>query len=68
MLLEHVGRVAIGERMMEQLKTLDRSQVYGVIDLRGRPKGKYSESVKIVLPEGVKLVKVLPEKVDVTLD
>jgi len=52
----------------EQIQTLDRTQVYGIVDLRGRPKGRYVEPVRIVLPEGVKLVKVLPEKVEITLE
>ncbi len=51
----------------KDLKTLDRSRVYAVIDLRGKPKGKYTESVQVTLPEGVGLVKTIPEKVNVTL-
>ncbi len=51
----------------QDLKRLDRTQVYAVVDLTGKPKGKYSESVKVTLPEDVGLVKVIPEKVDVTL-
>lgn len=51
----------------QDLKTLDRSRVYAVIDLRGRPKGKYTEPVKVILPENVGLVKAIPDKVTVTL-
>jgi YbbR domain-containing protein len=51
-----------------QLKNLDRSQVYGVVDLRGRAKGKYTEPVKIILPEGVVPVKTIPERVSITLE
>jgi len=50
------------------LQNLDRSKVYGVVDLRGRAKGKYSERVKVVLPEGVVAVKTLPEVVTVILE
>jgi YbbR domain-containing protein len=51
----------------KDLKALNQSRLYGVVDLKGRPKGKYTEAVKITLPEGVGLVKVVPEKVNVTL-
>ena len=51
----------------EDLKTLDRSQVYAVVDMKDRKKGKYKEAVQITLPKNVGLVKVIPEKVDVTL-
>lgn len=52
----------------DELKALDRSKLYGVIDLRGKPKGKYKESVKVVLPGNVKLVKVIPDRVNITLE
>ncbi len=51
----------------DELKSLDRTQVYGVVDLRGKPKGRYLESLKVTLPENIGLVKVVPEKVKVTL-
>lgn len=51
----------------KDLKSLSHGKIYGVIDLTGKPKGKYVEPVKVTLPEGVGLVKVVPEKVNVTL-
>jgi YbbR domain-containing protein len=51
----------------KDLKTLDRNHVYAVVDLRGKPKGKYTEAVKVMLPENVGLAKVIPEQVEVTL-
>jgi len=51
----------------KDLKSLSHGRIYGVVDLNGRPKGKYTESVKVILPDGVGLVKVVPEKVDITL-
>jgi len=51
----------------KDLKSLDRTQVYVVIDLRGKPKGKYQEAVKVTLPENIGLVKVIPDRVNVTL-
>jgi YbbR domain-containing protein len=50
------------------LKSLDRSNVYAVVDLRGKPKGKYNdEPVRINLPDAVSIIKVVPSKVNVTL-
>jgi len=51
----------------KDLQTLDRSHVFGVIDMSGKPKGKYNESVKISLPENIGLVKVIPDHVGVVL-
>ncbi len=51
----------------KDLKSLDRSQVFATVDLRGKHKGTYSEPVKVTLPDKVGLVRVVPEKVDVTL-
>lgn len=51
----------------KDLKSLDRSQVFATLDLRGKKKGTYSEPVKVTLPEKLGLVRVAPEKVDVTL-
>ncbi|MCM2278347.1 MAG: CdaR family protein [Oligoflexia bacterium] len=51
----------------ENLRGLDRSRVYAVVDLTGRRKGRYLEPVRVTLPENVGLVKVVPDKVNVTL-
>jgi len=51
----------------KDLKLLDRSHVYAVVDLTGKPKGTYQEMIKISVPEGVGLVKVIPDRVKVTL-
>lgn len=51
----------------KDLKSLNHGKIFGVIDLSGKPKGKYTEAVKVTLPEGIGLVKVIPEKVGVTL-
>jgi YbbR domain-containing protein len=51
----------------KDLKSLSHGKIYGVVDLNGKPKGKYTETVKVILPDGVGLVKVVPEKVDITL-
>ncbi|MCM2322470.1 MAG: CdaR family protein [Oligoflexia bacterium] len=50
-----------------ELKSLDRSKVYAVVDLKGMPKGRYLRPVKVMLPEELGLVKVIPDKVNVTL-
>ena len=49
------------------LQELDRTKVFAEVDLSGKPKGKYTESVKVSLPDDVGLVRVVPEKVNVTL-
>lgn len=49
------------------LRTLTRGKVYGIVELTGRPKGKYTESVRIIVPEGVEVVNIIPDKVNVTL-
>jgi hypothetical protein len=49
------------------LQSLDKTKVYGIVDLSRRPKGKYNEPLKVVLPKNIELVKVLPDQVHVTL-
>jgi YbbR domain-containing protein len=51
----------------KDLKALTPGKIYGVVDLKSQPKGEYNESVKVTLPDGVGLVKVIPEKVNITL-
>jgi YbbR domain-containing protein len=51
----------------KDLKSLSHNKMYGVIDLSGKPKGEYQESVKVTLPPGVGLVKVIPDTVHVRL-
>jgi YbbR domain-containing protein len=50
-----------------ELKSLDRSKVYGTVDLHDKPKGTFTAPVQVTLPAGVNLVKVVPDKVTVTL-
>ena len=47
----------------QDIETLDRSQIYGFIDVRGKPKGTYNEAVKVSLPKNMGLVKVVPDHV-----
>lgn len=51
----------------EDLKMLNRNQVYAVVDMTGKEKGKYLEAVKITLPPHIGLVKVVPSRVNLTL-
>ena len=48
----------------EDLQTLHRNQVYAFVDLRGKSKGKFKESIQVKLPPRVGLVRVLPEKAE----
>src|SRR6185437_15170880 len=50
-----------------EVKSLDRSRVYGKVDLSDKPKGTYTVPIHVVLPADVSLVKVVPDKVRVTL-
>lgn len=51
----------------KSLHSIEKDQVYAVIDLNGKPKGHYIEPVKVTLPDDVGLVRVIPDKVGVTL-
>ncbi|MGK5087565.1 CdaR family protein [Bdellovibrionota bacterium FG-2] len=69
------GRVRLDEKTVtvmvqaeaKEMKFLDRSRVYAVIDMSDKPKGQYFEAVKVILPEGVGLVRVIPDRIGVTL-
>jgi YbbR domain-containing protein len=51
----------------KDLRGLDRTRVYASVDLTDHKKGHSVEPVKVTLPEGVGLVKVVPDRVGVTL-
>ncbi len=51
----------------EDLKHLDRSKVFGVVDLRNKGAGTYEIAVTAQLPDKIKIIKLLPAKVKVTL-
>lgn len=50
-----------------RMAQLDQSDIDAVVDLRGKSKGNYVMPVKVTLPSGVSLVRVLPERVGITL-
>ena len=51
----------------KEMESLDRSQIFAEVDLTGKEKGKYVESIRVTLPKEMGLVRVIPEKVHVTL-
>lgn len=51
----------------KSLNTLDRTRIFAVVDLTGKPKGKYTVPVKVTVPDEIGLVKIIPDKVNVTL-
>jgi len=51
----------------KDMESLDRSQIFAEVDLTGKEKGKYIESIRVTLPKEMGLVRVIPEKVHVTL-
>lgn len=70
------GKVNLSEKTVtlyirasaDMLQNINRDQVSVTIDLRGKLRGKYSETVKVSLPKGVDLVKAVPEKITVTIE
>ena len=51
----------------KDMESLDRSQIFAEVDLTGKAKGKYVEPIRVNLPKEMGLVRVIPEKVHVTL-
>lgn len=51
----------------KDLRGLDRTRVYASVELPANQKGHFQEPVKVTLPEGVGLVKVVPDRVGVTV-
>ena len=51
----------------EELKALVRSKVFAVADLKNKGPGTYEPNISVQLPSNIKLIKVLPSKVKVTL-
>lgn len=52
---------------LEELKTLNESDVYAQIDLKGKPKGVYRVPLQIIAPKHIGVVEVIPDQVNVTL-
>jgi YbbR domain-containing protein len=51
----------------DEIKALDRSRVYAVADVKRHGAGSFDAPLSVQLPSSVKLIKVLPSKVKVTL-
>jgi YbbR domain-containing protein len=51
----------------QDMESLDRSHIFAEVDMTGKEKGKYIEPIRIFLPKEMGLVRVIPEKVHVTL-
>ena len=51
----------------KELLAIDKNLVFGVVDLSGKPPGTYKVSVQMNLPQGIQLIKVVPEQVHVSL-
>ncbi|NDD91387.1 hypothetical protein EBZ37_04815, partial [bacterium] len=49
------------------LKRLNRSKVYAVLDMKGKQRGSYTVSPTIVLPPDVTIVRTVPDQVNLTL-
>lgn len=62
-----IGISALVRASQKDLQLMDRDQIYGIVNLEGRAKGKYEAPVEVHLPDGIGLVKVIPSQVHVTL-
>ncbi|MBU6375197.1 MAG: hypothetical protein KGQ59_04325 [Bdellovibrionales bacterium] len=49
------------------LKRLNRSKVFAMVDMKGKARGTYTVSPTIVLPPDVTIVRTVPEQVNLTL-
>lgn len=65
--LEEKSVTVLVRAAAKDLQSLDRSHVFGVVDLSDKRKGVYHEPVKVTLPSHIGLVKVIPDHVKVTL-
>jgi hypothetical protein len=51
----------------DEIQRLDPSQVSIEADLKGKTKGRYTTKLKVSLPPNIGMVRIVPEKVRVTL-
>lgn len=65
--LEEKNVTVLVRASSQDLVKLDRSRVYASIEVTGQPKGRHRVPVKVSLPDGVGLVKVIPDHVHVNL-
>lgn len=64
----NVKKVALYVRCPKHLThTLTPKRMGATIDLRGKKPGQYLKKVKVKLPRGVKLIRVVPQKIKVQL-
>lgn len=50
-----------------ELKKLDRSKIYAILDVEGKDRGNYTLAPTIILPPAITLVRIQPEQVNLTL-
>src|SRR5690606_23200061 len=46
---------------------LDGSEISAIVDLKEASKGRHSSAIAVKLPKNIQLVKMVPDRVDVTL-
>lgn len=64
--LEEKSVTVLVHASAKDMKTLDKSQVFAIVDLRQEPKGKYLRPIKVTVPAHIGVVKVIPDQVNVT--
>ena len=52
---------------VDMLKSIDHSQVFAEIDLKDKPKGKYTVPVTVTTPKNIGVVRAVPDQVNITL-
>lgn len=65
--VEEVSLTVMVKATKAAMESLDPRLIYGVVDLKNKSTGRYKVPVRLNLPTGISLVKVIPEQVHVTL-
>ncbi len=51
----------------DELKEVNRSKVFGIVNVTDKPFGTYEVPISVTLPPNIKLIKVVPQKAKVTV-
>lgn len=51
----------------DELKEVNRSKVFGIVNVTDKPNGTYDVPISVTLPPNIKLIKIVPQKAKVTI-
>lgn len=51
----------------DELKEVNRSKVFGIVNVIEKPNGTYEVPISVTLPPNIKLIKIVPQKAKVTI-